>query len=196
MQPEHKSGESLVDLERALKDLVPAPGRLDMGQTMFRAGQQSMRRQQRWQVAWPLSSACLALLSITLGVLLTLPNEPRIVYVPRDMPVQTDTKEIAPPATLVDPHNTSTVQSKDTSEVPLFTPSDNIYSRLALRELALQGKWDTGITHQDTGTTSIKSLRYQDWRSLLDDTSVADRLQDSTPSSLFEWPTFMNTKGS
>ena len=82
MAQEYQFPDDLAALEDALRDLAPAPPRMNSGQTMFLAGQQAALRAQRTSWVWPACSACLALLCVTFAALLLQHREPRIVYVP------------------------------------------------------------------------------------------------------------------
>ncbi len=82
MAPEDKIRNDLESLEDALRDLAPAPPRMSAGQTMYLAGQQAARREQRRQRFWPACTAALAVACATMGALLARQGEPRVVYVP------------------------------------------------------------------------------------------------------------------
>jgi hypothetical protein len=84
MASEREISDSLVDLQSKLRDLTPAPTRLNTARTMYLAGQQSVLLHRRWQACWPLSTAVLAVACITLAVLLASPDEPRVVFVPAE----------------------------------------------------------------------------------------------------------------
>jgi len=163
---------------------------------MFLAGQQSVRRRQSRQIVWPVSSACLALLSITLGVLLAVPGEPRIVYVPQSVPAPANTHTVPTPGPKTDARLRPTVPPQAPSESPVVVPSEWYPRRLALRNRVLQDTWGTSLDSSNIQQMSIKPIRYQDWRSLLDDMSLAERLPASTPPAFFQWNTLLNTKGS
>jgi hypothetical protein len=71
-------------LERALRELAPAPARLDIAQTMYLAGQASARSRHTSVRSWQMATGALMAVSLALGTLLAIPNPPQIVYVPRE----------------------------------------------------------------------------------------------------------------
>jgi hypothetical protein len=85
---ESTTDPKLAALEKSLATLMPAPGRIDRDQLLFRAGQASMQR-QRW--LWPSSTALVTLVAVGLGIALALrPASPiveRVVYVPAGSPI-------------------------------------------------------------------------------------------------------------
>ncbi len=230
MQQQNESSGHFADVEQLLQQLAPAPARLDVAQTMFRAGQQSVRRPSRWQVIWPLSSACLALLSLTLAVLLTLPAKPRVVDVAQDEPSVKAPHVPNPPTVLADQNGSSSVLSSDRPTTDWPPPRDETLSRprygsettssipsplwgeggaggtentlVAFEPLlsgcdpALDDIWKSVTAQPHGDESSVQAIRYQDWRTLLDDLSLADRLRQPGNSTLLEWTVFLNQRGS
>jgi len=86
---EPTSDPKLAALEKSLAALVPAPGRIDRDQLLFRAGQASVRSRPRGWL-WPSASVFLAILIAGLGTALAMRSAPpvqeRIVYVPAPEP--------------------------------------------------------------------------------------------------------------
>ncbi len=197
MQEEHQFDRGLTDLERTLKELAPTPAQLNIAQTMYLAGRQSMRSQQQWQRIWPLSSACLAVLSLTLAVLLATPRPPHVVYIPRDSapPSQQeqDRSVAQPPQQLAEV--TSDQETHPDGLQPPLAPAK--IDRLAWRHLALLDKWDTVSSELEAEQAPIRAIRCRDWRLLLENLSAADQLQrpDATPSPLFPWTAWLNLQG-
>ncbi len=110
------SDPKLVALEKSLSALVPAPGRIDRDQLLFRAGQASVRPRSR---LWPTSTALCAVMAAILGTAFAVqsgrsPAE-RIVYVPVSQR-STQTK-IEPPSqadtVMVPPSNSSVLDTED-----------------------------------------------------------------------------------
>ena len=81
MEQEFRLGDGLSELERTLRELAPVGGRLDIAQTMFRAGQASARTQQVGRRFWPAATALLAVVSGTLGALLAVRDGSQVEYV-------------------------------------------------------------------------------------------------------------------
>ena len=99
----------LAALEKSLSALIPAAGRIDRDQLLFRAGQASMQR-QRW--LWPSATALLTLVAVGLGIALTLrPTSPvveRVVYVPAGLPAShSDSTESVSPSISSQPRTSS-----------------------------------------------------------------------------------------
>ena len=177
MEPQFHLGDDLNQLERALKELAPAPARLDVAQTMFRAGQASVRRPGGWQYFWPGTSALLAVVSIALGTLLATPDQQQIVYVP--VGAATAEEQIPQPALVAADRDAAT---DDTWPASLTvngaenSRSDprwlNLVSPLLSRELAMVNLWETiPRTSQESQPTAIPSLCSGDWRTLVGDSS-------------------------
>lgn len=76
--------DEVNQLERALRELAPAPARLDIAQTMYLAGQASARSRHTSVRAWQIATGTLMAVSLALGTLLAIPAQPQIVYVPRE----------------------------------------------------------------------------------------------------------------
>jgi hypothetical protein len=197
MQEEHQFDRGLTDLEHTLKALAPAPAQLSIAQTMYLAGRQSMRQQQRWQRVWPLSSACLAVLSLTLAVLLATPRQPHVVNIVREPVPQSqqeqDSSSAQPPQQLAKMHSARKAHSDGLQR--LTAPAK--FDRLARRNLALLDKWDAVASESEAEQAPIHAIRSRDWHLLLDNMSAADQLQrpDATPSPLFPWTALLNLQG-
>ena len=170
MEPRFHLGDDLNDLERALQELAPAPARLDVAQTMFRAGQASAGRPGPGRYFWPGTSALLAVVSLVLGAFLAMPDQPRIVYVPVDAAVG---KEPMPqPAMVAKDHGTSTDSHRSApstisnEEIARLAPRGlNLLSHLRSRDLALVDAWDASErTSQSSSQASIPPLCSRDWR--------------------------------
>lgn len=175
MEPQFHLGDDLNQLERALKDLTPAPARLDIAQTMFRAGQASAGRPGGWQYFWPGTSALLAVVSVTLGALLATPDQPQIVYVPvgaATAEVQTPQPAlVATDGDAAPDDNWPASSTVSGAEISRPDPSWlNLMSPLLSRELAMVNLWET-IPRTSPGSqpTAIPSLCSGDWRTLVGD---------------------------
>jgi hypothetical protein len=88
-------------LERALRELAPAPSTLDRDRLMYRAGQISCPQRSR---AWPITTATLALMVVVLSALLVaqpaVEIREQIVY--RDRPVDVPKPSPVPKPPAVD----------------------------------------------------------------------------------------------
>lgn len=113
--------ENLSDFERALADLSPAEARLDRDRLMFDAGRAAGQRAAPW--LWPLATAAMALVSLSLGVLLVNAQSKHATDTLAQTPPATDTRVVYPPA--VEPVK----QAK--------SPVDITHSLLALRNRVL-----------------------------------------------------------
>lgn len=198
MQQEHPFGKDLTELERTLTTLVPAPSRLDIPQTMFLAGQQSMRRRQRWQRIWPLASAGLAVLCLALGIVATRPHEPLIVYVDRDISAQRisapEKQLAAAPTSESSEHDAAAAE--ELYQLSVRAAEQRRLKLLALQNLAVLDNWKTASSVSQTDQASIHAMRYRDWRSLLDNPSPTDPLPaNGNASPSFPWSILMNEKG-
>lgn len=76
--------DEVNQLERALRELAPAPARLDIAQTMYLAGQASARSRHTSVRSWQMATGALMAVSLVLGTLLAIPDQPQIVYVSRE----------------------------------------------------------------------------------------------------------------
>jgi hypothetical protein len=88
MSAEHQTGDSLPEdlksIEAALGGLTPAFSSIDRDRLMYLAGRSSARQSSRIvRLGWPLATAALALISVTLGSLWLAGDRggTRIVYV-------------------------------------------------------------------------------------------------------------------
>jgi hypothetical protein len=96
------SDPKLAALEKLLAALVPAPGRIDRDQLLFRAGQASVRVRP-W--LWPSSAAFLAVIALGLGAALAFRPAPSIqeriyVAVSESRPSVTDSTTVVSPSTV------------------------------------------------------------------------------------------------
>jgi hypothetical protein len=73
---ESTTDPKLAALEKSLSALVPAPGRIDRDQLLFRAGQASVRGRS-W--LWPSATALVAIVAVGLGTALMLRPAPRVI---------------------------------------------------------------------------------------------------------------------
>lgn len=73
---ESTTDPKLAALEKSLSALVPAPGRIDRDQLLFRAGQASVRRPP-W--LWQSATALVSVIAVGLGTALMLRPAPRVV---------------------------------------------------------------------------------------------------------------------
>ncbi len=200
MEDERKNDNDLADLAGMLQDLAPTRARLDTAQTLFLAGQQSIRRHQRWQILWPLSSACLAVTCITLGVLLARPTQSRIVYVPversTEMATDKDEANLTKPLADRDHHP----KARRTQIATNYRTDTTWLGDLKLR------RWQTrlldgSLDHVGPEPTTeepviITPIRSSDWRNLLTDAHLSERFPQTTTPSLFDWTALFSTRGS
>src|SRR4051794_22186887 len=85
MFPEHPEqfdrAPDLMELESALRSLVPRESAIERDALMFRAGQASIARPvfqaARWR--WPLATAAAALVALVVGRVTTQISEPRVI---------------------------------------------------------------------------------------------------------------------
>jgi len=114
---EPTSDPKLVALEKSLAALVPAPGRIDRDQLLYRAGQASVRPRP-W--LWPTTTGLFAIVATILGTALAVQSRPapveRIVYVSVPQPAaQTKTEPMSSgaPTAIVSRSNSSGLDSED-----------------------------------------------------------------------------------
>lgn len=170
----HIDDGNLSALERTLRELAPAPPRLDVAQTMFRAGQAAARQPSAWRQLWPATTVALAVLSMTLGTLLAIPDDPRIVYVPIDRVPQA-AKIPASGALAADrnvdaPTRSSAYEAAQQARSANSThrlPGDAIYLRA--RDMALLSPWSTTQPLPRQPTASVPTLCSGDWRAMIGD---------------------------
>lgn len=199
MEPQFHIGDDLSKLERALQELAPAPARLDVAQTMFRAGQAAASQSSSWRRVWPATSAVLALVSITLGTLLVIPDQPQIVYVPVDR--ATGDAQTPQPAMLAtdgaaDADNVlPAAPTMDEAEIAQpDVRSLSPFGYLRSRALALSDRWETApIVSQHA---PIPSLRSGDWRTLVGDNGSSQLQRESASFLPLDWTHLLNIRGS
>lgn len=201
MEQQFHLGDGLNELERVLRELAPAPARLDVAQTMFRAGQAAARRPAGRPRLWQATSAMLAVISLTLGALLAMPDPPRIVYVPLDdvaeqgQPVQ--------PALVVEknvPKADNTLSAYPTIDEAAIAHSDsrwlNSLGHLRSRGLAVDNPWATSlVTPESSQRATIPALCSGDWRAMADESSRHPRsgVSDSVP--YYDWTQLLHIQG-
>lgn len=169
MAEEYKLNDGLSDLESALHDLAPAPARLNTAQTIFLAGQQSVLHRQRWQSVWPASTACLALVCITFGLLLVFEKGDAAF-------ARKDGKQ---PAGV--PAQKRQKTGTETPALPAPT-SEKTWRELAIRRQMqrelLADPWikpQPGSPSEDPA--AIEMVTSADWPALLTDESVGERFR-------------------
>ena len=202
MEPQFHLGDDLNALERALKELAPTPARLDVAQTMFRAGQASVRRPRGWQRLWPATSALLAVVSITLGTLLAIPDQQQIVYIPVDAAAEKgQTSQPAMVATNGIPDADNTLPASSTMDEAEISRPDvrwlNPISHLRSRDLAMGNPWETvPMTSQTAQQATIPSLRSGDWPAMVGDNGLSPVPRQSDSLLPMDWTHLLHTRGS
>jgi hypothetical protein len=200
MEPQFHLGDDLKELERALRQLAPAPTRLDVAQTMFRAGQATVSRPSAWQRIWPATSAVLALVSITLGGLLMVPDHRQVVYVPVD--VQTHAAQ--PPApTLAAPAShpaAGGVRSESPAESQLAR-WDARWLRasgyLRVSEMVAMSSGDiAAVAAPASQHAALPALCSGDWRAMVDEAHSPHDSAESAVRSSVDWKRFLFIRGS
>ena len=191
MSEERELDLGLNDLEQSLRKLAPKSPRMDVAQAMFLAGQQSALARQPGRMAWPIAAMVLLVVSATLGTLLAVPDEPRIVYIDREIQVEDNGKDAkrrsdkSMPGPVEGPRNESSIDEGTIDEALEFFRS---------RRLAIDDSLDRLLPVTPVSTaTSVSPLRYGDWRAELDHQSLLP--SDSEPDSPL-WLQILSTKGS
>ena len=213
MEHEDKIRDRLADLEGALQDIAPAPARLDPARTLFLAGQQSMRKQQRWQTFWPLSSACLAVICISMGALLARPAKTKIVYVPSGTSVErsTDSRSDESKEPEKAPSTGSSDRRPSSSRTQLASANptdatDAVLQTLVDRRQRQAQMLSDSLTIADTSSGEpavIEAINSSDWHLMLTDQSPSERFrtlaeplrQPSIPTIKY-WTSLIPTRGS
>lgn len=170
--PFHLSDE-VNELERALRELAPAPARLDIARTMYRAGQAAAQAQRSGARFWQMATGVASVAALTLGALLAIPSQPQIVYVPRD------TESIAAPST---PQMAVDSVAPRAEQMAVDTPSARPVRTLAMQpwlsslssqrsiDVTLDGLFFRSPTLGATdGVAHRPALASRDWPQLLDD---------------------------
>ncbi len=191
-------GDELSALERALKELVPTAARLDMAQTMFRAGQAAAGRSSPWQRVWPATTAMFAVVSLALGALLMIPDEPQVVYLPVD--ASHDGTRASPPTMLATGNATEAahvgpagVPAAEAEFIPADMISQSLSGYLRARALALNDRWDTAPSVSQSAP--IPPLRFGDWRALVGDHGVREQPQPTALYFPLDWTHLLNRRG-
>jgi hypothetical protein len=199
MEPQFHIGDDLSALERALKELVPTAARLDVAQTMFRAGQAAVGRSSPWRRMWPATTAMFAVVSLALGMLLMIPDQPQIVYVPVDAapggarvsPSTMLATGSAPEAEQMEPAGAS---DEEVEAIASDVTSQSPFGYLRSRALALNDRWDTAPAVSQYAP--IPSLRSGDWRALVGDDGGKKSPQPSDSRFPLDWTHLLNIRGS
>lgn len=199
MEPQFHLSDDLKELERALQHLAPAPARLDVAQTMFRAGQATVARPSAWQRIWPATSAVLALVSVTLGALLMVPHHPQVVYVPVDAQAHAS----LPPAPALAASDSQSAASRGRSESPAEQELARWDARwlrasgyLRISEMVAVSSGDvTAVASPASAQASLPALSFGDWRTMVAGAPAhRDSAQsDSQPS--VDWKRFLFIRG-
>ena len=199
MEPQFHIRDDVSALERALRELVPAPARLDVAQTMFRAGQAAASHSSPWRRVWPATTAVFALVSLALGTLLALPEPPRIVYVP--VGAATDDARVPPSAMLATDSAAGaghalpaspTGDQAETAWADVHAPSS--FGYLRSRALALNDCWDTAPAVSPHAP--IPAPRSGDWRTLVGDQGAREPLRPFDSRLPLDWTRLLNIRGS
>ncbi len=200
-RPEGRLPDELEELQRALKSLEPLPGRLDRGRLMYLAGQASAGvspsvtsatgASQKWNWAWPASTAAMTLVAATLAVALAVRPQPQIVretvYVKQPAVPQTAADEPGSRRTFV----LDTVPRRSASaDKPGGVPAAS-YLSMSMRRTVLEQGVDalpevvlSGIGPPSTSRQMLESL--------LDVGPESKALNGEKPSpSKFDWKTFL-----
>ncbi|MHB8865313.1 MAG: hypothetical protein ACYC6N_23280 [Pirellulaceae bacterium] len=183
MEPKVHPSDDLNGLERVLRELAPTPARLDVAQTMFRAGQAAALRPRARQRFWPATAAVLAGVSLTLGLLLAMPRPPQIVYFRLDdsanaqqvaqvAPVPIPNSNDADPNHLLPGSANPWSTSADHAEMQIayvdsrwLTP----LSPLRLHGLGPKNPWSaTVVAPEMSQQATIPALCSGDWRAMLE----------------------------
>lgn len=202
MEPQFHVNDEVSALERALRELVPAPARLDVAQTMFRAGQAAASRSSPWRRVWPATTAVFALVSLALATLLALPKSPRIVYVP--VGAATEDARVPPSAMLATDgaagagHALPASPTGEQAEMAEMARSDmyapSSFGYLRSRALALNDCWDTAPAVSPHAP--IPAPRSGDWRAMVGDQGALEPLRPFDSYLPLDWTRLLNIRGS
>lgn len=174
-------------LERALRELAPAPAHLDIAQTMYLAGQASARSRHTSVRSWQMATGALMAVSLVLGTLLAIPDQPQIVYVPRESGSITapNSPQMAADASVPAQQRTA-AESPANVDAPVSTdvralamqPWLSPFSSSRSIDMTLDELFYRAPTHRATGATANRpALCSRDWPQLLED------LQETTRSN-------------
>jgi hypothetical protein len=171
--------DEVNQLERALRELAPAPARLDIAQTMYLAGQASARSRHSSVRSWQIATGVLLAVSLSLGTLLAIPDQPQIVYVVRDAESITAPSSTQMAADARGPINQEmSADSRADGDVPVSTdvrtlamqPWLSPFSRPRSINMTLDELFYRSPTHRATGTAANRpALCSRDWPQLLED---------------------------
>ncbi|MCU0960839.1 MAG: hypothetical protein MUF48_12110 [Pirellulaceae bacterium] len=177
-------GDELRALERTLGELVPSAARLDIAQTMYRAGQASARAHRPASRLWPVATSALAIVSLTLAALLAIPKQPQIVYVPRALSEPASAARIAQDDPTQREHGVAgeTGTARPQQMVPEQPAADAVWlsarSRMRADELTVSSLWSLTPTVQSSGATR-PAYCARDWRLLLNDLAALEHTGES-----------------
>lgn len=192
--------DEMNQLERALRELAPVPARLDIAQTMYLAGQASARARHTSARSWQMATGALMAVSLVLGTLLAIPNQPQIVYVPREAgsitapssaQMATDARVPAQQRTTAEsPANVDAPVSTDVRALAMQSWLSPFNSSRSIN-MTLDELFYRSPTHRATGATANRpALCSRDWPQMLEalqentrtDRSGAGLLNDQTES--------------
>lgn len=171
--------DEVNQLERALRELAPVPARLDIAQTMYLAGQASARARHASVRSWQMATGALMAVSLVLGTLLAIPDQPQIVYVPREAGSITapNSPQMAADASVpVEQHKA--VESPAKGEVPVSTDVQTLAKQSWLSpfgnprsiNMTLDELFYRSPTHRATDMAANRpALCSRDWPQLLED---------------------------
>jgi hypothetical protein len=191
-------------LERALRELAPAPARLDIAQTMYLAGQASARSRHSSVRSWQIATGALMAVSLTLGTLLAIPDQPQIVYVPRDAETITapsSAQMAVDTSASADQHKA--VESQANGDLPVGTdvqalatqPWLSPFSRPRSINMTLDELFYRAPTHRATGAAANgPALCSRDWPQLLEDLQETTRSNRSDAGSRNDQPESPNVQ--
>jgi hypothetical protein len=176
-------------LERSLRELAPAPARLDIAQTMYLAGQASARSRHSSVRSWQMATGALMAVSIALGTLLAIPDQPQIVYVPREAGSITvpSSPQMAADASVPAQQHTGAA-SPANGDAPISTDVQTLamqpwlspFSRPRSINMTLDELFYRSPTHRGTGATANgPALCSRDWPQLLEDLQDTARIDRS-----------------
>ncbi len=154
------------DVERRLKALSPRDARLNVAETLFRAGQESAKRHQtRWRIAWPLVTAACVLISVVTTATVVRRAEPRIAEVDRSIVVPEENVDDTSAERVVPDYRASISSDRDWVAEEKPERRSNL-GYLSIRWLALEFGVDSLPTAGAVASNgNPPPLRYGDWRS-------------------------------
>ncbi len=201
MEPKFHLGDDLNEFERVLQELAPTPARLDIAQTMFRAGQAAARRPAGRPRLWQATSALLAIVSLTLGALVAMPRQPQVVYVPMEKAAE-QRQQTQP--TMAAEHNAPGNDNMLSAHPRLVNAQVALpdsrwptpLSHLRSRGLCLENNWRTrSVTSETSQQTAVPALCLGDWRAMVDDSSRRTRSGVSDAVPQYDWTQLLHIQG-